>query len=156
MAVEMAATGAVGQRLDKLDESFLMALDYMIQQADRDDKVLACEILLRPFKLHGHTSLFCNACEFFLYTKSMVVELFNLTVCRPNWDLPLLELHITKCSWLICFLRTGLRHFLMTFLLQQRWLLEVIKDVVLAQLSQKFPSEVSVHMNFTCCVRLVS
>jgi hypothetical protein len=40
VAVEMAATGAIGQRLDKLDESFLMALDYMIQQADRDDKVL--------------------------------------------------------------------------------------------------------------------
>lgn len=43
VAVEMAATGALGQRLDKLDESFLMALDYMIKQADRDDKVLACE-----------------------------------------------------------------------------------------------------------------
>lgn len=64
VAVEMAATGAIGQRLDKLDESFLMALDYMIQQADRDDK--------------------------------------------------------------------------------QRWLLEVIKDVVLAQLSQKFPSQVQI------------
>lgn len=45
VAVEMAATGALGQRLDKLDESFLMALDYMIKQADRDDKVLACESL---------------------------------------------------------------------------------------------------------------
>lgn len=64
VAVEMAATGALGQRLDKLDESFLMALDYMIKQADRDDK--------------------------------------------------------------------------------QRWLLEVIKDVVLAQLARKFPSEVQI------------
>lgn len=44
IAVEMAATGAVGQRLEKLDESFLMALDYMIQQAERDDKVVACEL----------------------------------------------------------------------------------------------------------------
>lgn len=39
VAVEMAATGVVGQRLDKLDESFLMALDYMIQQAEHDDRV---------------------------------------------------------------------------------------------------------------------
>jgi len=44
----MAATGALGQRLDKLDESFLMALDYMIKQADRDDKVLACECPCNP------------------------------------------------------------------------------------------------------------
>lgn len=48
VAVEMAATGALGQRLDKLDESFLMALDYMIKQADRDDKVLACECTCNP------------------------------------------------------------------------------------------------------------
>jgi hypothetical protein len=48
VAVEMAATGAVGQRLDKLDESFLMALDFMIKQADRDDKVLVC-VLVQHF-----------------------------------------------------------------------------------------------------------
>lgn len=64
VAVEMAATGAVGQRLEKLDESFLMALDWMILQAEDDDK--------------------------------------------------------------------------------QRQLLEVIKDTVLAQLAQKFPSQVQI------------
>lgn len=40
VAVEMAATGAVGQRLEKLDESFLMALDWMILQAEDDDKAV--------------------------------------------------------------------------------------------------------------------
>ena len=47
--MEMAATGAVGQRLDKLDESFLLALDFMIKQADRDDKVLVC-VLVQHFE----------------------------------------------------------------------------------------------------------
>ncbi|CAK9192421.1 unnamed protein product [Sphagnum troendelagicum] len=65
VAIEMAATGAVGQRLEKLDESFLMALDWMILQAEDDDKA-------------------------------------------------------------------------------QRQLLEVIKDTVLAQLAQKFPSQVQI------------
>ncbi len=40
VAVEMAATGAVGQRLEKLDESFLMALDWMILQAEDHDKAV--------------------------------------------------------------------------------------------------------------------
>ncbi|KAG6556596.1 hypothetical protein Mapa_001537 [Marchantia paleacea] len=39
-AVRMAAAGAVGQKLEKLEGSFLMALDWMIQQSERekDDK----------------------------------------------------------------------------------------------------------------------
>jgi hypothetical protein len=48
----------------------------------------------------------------------------------------------------VCFSIIELGHLLIAFLLQQRWLLEVIKDVVLAQLSQKFPSQVSFHMKF--------
>lgn len=40
-AVRMAAAGAVGQKLEKLEGSFLMALDWMIEQSERekDDKV---------------------------------------------------------------------------------------------------------------------
>ncbi|BBN07873.1 hypothetical protein MPTK1_4g06930 [Marchantia polymorpha subsp. ruderalis] len=39
-AVRMAAAGAVGQKLEKLEGSFLMALDWMIEQSERekDDK----------------------------------------------------------------------------------------------------------------------
>lgn len=72
VAVEMAATGAIGQRLEKLDESFLMALDYMIQQAERDDKVLACECPCNPspsIQIALPRFVLCNAYQFSLYTR---------------------------------------------------------------------------------------
>ena len=41
IALELAAAGAIQEKLDTLDGSFLLALDWMIKQADseHDDKV---------------------------------------------------------------------------------------------------------------------
>lgn len=41
VAVELAAQGVIGKRVDEMESGFMMALDYMIQLADRDqdDKV---------------------------------------------------------------------------------------------------------------------
>ena len=133
----MAATGAVGQRLDKLDESFLMALDYMIQQADRDDKVLTCECPCNP----ALSIQFTLQIEF-IYTPKVWWLSSSIdydAYCQIPWLIShdmILSLSIIELVLL-----------LITSILQQRWLLEVIKDVVLAQLSQKFPSQVSVLTN---------
>ena len=42
VAVELAAQGVIGKRVDQMESGFIMALDYMIQLAekDQDDKVL--------------------------------------------------------------------------------------------------------------------
>lgn len=41
MAVQLAAQGVIGKRVDEMESGFMMALDYMIQLAekDQDDKV---------------------------------------------------------------------------------------------------------------------
>ena len=41
VAVELAAQGVIGKRVDQMESGFMMALDYMIQLAekDQDDKV---------------------------------------------------------------------------------------------------------------------
>lgn len=41
VAVELAAQGVIGKRVDQMESDFMMALDYMIQLAenDQDDKV---------------------------------------------------------------------------------------------------------------------
>lgn len=41
VAVELAAQGVIGKRVDEMESGFMMALDYMIQLADKDqdDKV---------------------------------------------------------------------------------------------------------------------
>lgn len=41
VAVELAAQGVIGKRVDEMESGFMMALDYMIQLAekDQDDKV---------------------------------------------------------------------------------------------------------------------
>lgn len=43
VAVEIAAQGVIGKRVDEMETGFMMALDYMIQHAekDQDDKVMA-------------------------------------------------------------------------------------------------------------------
>lgn len=40
-AVEIAAQGVIGKRVDEMESGFMMAIDYMIQIADKDndDKV---------------------------------------------------------------------------------------------------------------------
>lgn len=42
VAVELAAQGVIGKRVDEMESGFIMALDYMIQLADddHDQKVL--------------------------------------------------------------------------------------------------------------------
>jgi len=35
-AVEIAAQGVIGKRVDEMESGFMMALDYMIQIADKD------------------------------------------------------------------------------------------------------------------------
>lgn len=47
VVVEIAAHGVIGKRVDEMEAGFMMALDYMIKLAekDQDDKVLI-EILL--------------------------------------------------------------------------------------------------------------
>lgn len=42
VAVHLAAQGVIGKRVDQMEAGFMMALDYMIQLAekDQDEKVL--------------------------------------------------------------------------------------------------------------------
>ena len=42
VAVQLAAQGVIGKRVDEMESGFIMALDYMIELAekDQDDKVL--------------------------------------------------------------------------------------------------------------------
>lgn len=42
VAVQLAAQGVIGKRVDQMESGFMMALDYMIQLAarDEDDKVM--------------------------------------------------------------------------------------------------------------------
>lgn len=48
VAVEIAAQGVLGKRVDEMESGFMMALDYMIQLADndQDDKVLNLQCYL--------------------------------------------------------------------------------------------------------------
>lgn len=47
VAVELAAQGVIGKRVDQMESGFMMALDYMIQLAekDQDDEVFLFIIL---------------------------------------------------------------------------------------------------------------
>lgn len=47
MAVQLAAQGVIGKRVDEMESGFMMALDYMIQlaQNDQDDKVLCFDFV---------------------------------------------------------------------------------------------------------------
>ncbi|KAH9794130.1 protein PEP-RELATED DEVELOPMENT ARRESTED 1 [Citrus sinensis] len=49
VAVELTAQGVIGKRVDEMEPGFMMALDYMIQQAenDQDDKVQVIGLLCR-------------------------------------------------------------------------------------------------------------
>lgn len=42
VAVQLAAQGVIGKRVDQMESSFMVALDYMIQLAvkDEDEKVI--------------------------------------------------------------------------------------------------------------------
>lgn len=48
VAVQLAAQGVIGKRVDEMESGFMMALDYMIQTADndQDDKVVLLRFLI--------------------------------------------------------------------------------------------------------------
>lgn len=59
VALQLAAQGVIGKRVDQMEAGFMMALDYMIQLAekDQDDKVLLidtffCVIALDSFTIN--------------------------------------------------------------------------------------------------------
>lgn len=67
VAVEIAAQGVIGKRVDEMESGFIMALDYMIQLAekDNDDKVTD-EMLSRALctKIANLLSNFCCRANF--------------------------------------------------------------------------------------------
>lgn len=75
IAVQLAAQGVIGKRVDEMESGFMMALDYMIQlaQNDQDDKV-SCfyflylhKVLTSPLLLHP----FCiSLTELYNYVRS--------------------------------------------------------------------------------------
>ncbi|RWV88890.1 hypothetical protein GW17_00048992 [Ensete ventricosum] len=60
VAVEIAAQGVIGKRVDEMESGFMMAIDYMIQMAekDNDDQVQVIGLLCRtPDKESRHELL---------------------------------------------------------------------------------------------------
>ena len=51
LAVLIAAQGVIGKRVDQMESGFMMALDYMINLAEKDDdeKVIS-QIIITPQK----------------------------------------------------------------------------------------------------------
>lgn len=60
VAVELAAQGVIGKRVDQMESDFMMALDYMIQLAetDQDDKVWFSNRSLELVYLYLETSVY--------------------------------------------------------------------------------------------------
>ena len=60
VAVELAAQGVIGKRVDQMESDFMMALDYMIQLAekDQDDKVWFSNRSLKLVQLYLETYMF--------------------------------------------------------------------------------------------------
>ena len=54
VAVQLAAQGVIGKRVDQMESGFMMALDYMIQLAekDQDDKVLLFQLFCFTFIIY--------------------------------------------------------------------------------------------------------
>ncbi|BAA96967.1 unnamed protein product [Arabidopsis thaliana] len=59
VAVELAAQGVIGKRVDEMESGFMMALDYMIQLADKDqdEKVQVIGLLCRTPKKESRHEL---------------------------------------------------------------------------------------------------
>ncbi len=49
LAVELIAQGVIGKRVDEMESGFLMALDYMIQLAEKDSDNEVLEKLISHF-----------------------------------------------------------------------------------------------------------
>ena len=92
VAVQLAAQGVIGKRVDQMESGFMMALDYMIQLAekDQDDKVL----LFQPFCF---TFIIYRAiCGFFFF-----ITFFHVYSLRSN---KLLIFHILSLQSFWTFL----------------------------------------------------
>ena len=50
-AVEIAAQGVIGKRVDEMEAGFMMALDYMIKLADKDQDDQVCNNILLCYVL---------------------------------------------------------------------------------------------------------
>lgn len=59
LAVLLAAQGVIGKRVDQMESGFMMALDYMIQLAekDQDDKVIF-QIIIILLLAFNHAFIF--------------------------------------------------------------------------------------------------
>lgn len=55
VAVEIAAQGVIGKRVDEMESGFMMAIDYMIQMAEKDN-----DDQVRFFAVFPK-NLFCNS-----------------------------------------------------------------------------------------------
>lgn len=62
VAVQLAAQGVIGKRVDEMEAGFMMALDYMIQLAekDQDDKVLGLILMFCLPNMHVLAVCLCN------------------------------------------------------------------------------------------------
>lgn len=60
IALQLAAQGVIGKRVDEMESGFMMALDYMIQTAERDqdDKVQLHLKFFTFFRFDMHLYLF--------------------------------------------------------------------------------------------------
>ncbi|KAG2261184.1 hypothetical protein Bca52824_068263 [Brassica carinata] len=65
VAVESAAQGVIGKRVDQMESGFMMALDYMIQLADKKTKTIRTSRILNPKR----------------------VDTKHVTICTPSFSL---------------------------------------------------------------------
>lgn len=56
VAVELAAQGVIGKRVDEMESGFMMALDYMIQLADKDQEEKVNQFCIFPLNVHKNIS----------------------------------------------------------------------------------------------------
>lgn len=57
VAVQLAAQGVIGKRVDQMEAGFMMALDYMIQLAEKDeDEKVIIEIFYSYFTYKFHNA----------------------------------------------------------------------------------------------------
>lgn len=74
VAVQLAAQGVIGKRVDQMEAGFMMALDYMIQLAEKDeDEKVIIEI--------STVTLLIN----FTMLHALVIEHLVLAICLGGY-----------------------------------------------------------------------
>ena len=78
VAVQLAAQGVIGKRVDEMESGFIMALDYMIELAekDQDDKVLFQVIF----------SFFSTEMDYFEPIFSCIVLIITTFISTFTWN----------------------------------------------------------------------